>query len=203
MPRKNPFRMWTQAEKTRLQQLLQERYDEGRYWRDSRTSRKFLTKKMNEEFPARDQPGGRMFFERHVEEYLREWVENHRDPRLVEMPERESEEEEEEEGEDEGDDDDDDDDGSRDAMTNEVPERQGKDRQDVQDAQDTGYQAEEGEDSDADADEERGRGRERREGGKSGEAEARKANKKLPKRERAIVDDMKTVQASAIERMGD
>ncbi|TGO53390.1 hypothetical protein BCON_0124g00080 [Botryotinia convoluta] len=174
MPHIKPARIWTQAEKNHLQHLLQERHNKGRFWKDSRTSRKFLTKKMNEEFPPRDQPDGRMFFVRHVEEYLREWVENHPDPMQVEMPE--SKTDSEEEGGDE-----EDDDGGREAVTEKAPEEQGEDGQDGQGAQDAGDQDEEREDSDTD--EERGRRRERRAGGKSSAAEARKANKKLPKRE--------------------
>ncbi|KAF7886081.1 hypothetical protein EAF00_010184 [Botryotinia globosa] len=183
MPHIKPARIWTQAEKNHLQHLLQERHDEGRYWRDSRTSREFLTKKMNEEFPPRDQPDGRMFFVRHVEEYLREWVGNHPDPRQVQMPEGETDSEEEGGDEEDGDDDDGDGDnnGGRGAITKKAPEEQGEDGQDNQDAQDAGDQDEEGEDNDTD--EERGKRREWRAGGKSSAAEARKANKKLPKRE--------------------
>ncbi|TGO09645.1 hypothetical protein BTUL_0158g00080 [Botrytis tulipae] len=180
MPHIKPARIWTQAEKNHLQHLLQERHDEGRYWKDSRTSRKFLTKKMNEEFPPRDQPDGRMFFVRHVEEYLTEWVGNHPDPRQVEVPESETASEEEG-GDEKYDDDDGDDDGGRGAVTEKAPEEQGEDGQDKQGAQDAGDQDEEGEDNDTD--EERGRRREWRAGGKSSAAEARNANKKLPKRE--------------------
>ncbi|KAK8905457.1 hypothetical protein QC760_006641 [Botrytis cinerea] len=155
MPRKKPARIWTQAEKNYLQHLLQHRQNQGRFWRDSRTSRKFLAKKMNERFLPRDQPDARMFFVRHMEEYLREWVETHPDPRQVEEPPERS--------------------------TGEVPEKQGEDEEDSQGVQDAGTQNDEGDG--IDADEERGRRRERRAGGKSGAAEARKANKKLPKRE--------------------
>ncbi|KAF7911532.1 uncharacterized protein EAE98_012002 [Botrytis deweyae] len=182
MPHKKPARIWTQAEKNHLQDLLQERHDEGRYWKDRRTSRKFLTKKMNEVFPPRGQPGGQVFFVRHVNEYLRQWVGNHPDPRQVEIPDSETDSEEEGGGEeDDDDDDDDDDDGGREAVSDEAPEEQGEDEQGSQGAQDAGDQDEEGEDGDTD--EERGRRREWRAGGKSSAAEARKANKKLPKRE--------------------
>ncbi|KAF7947969.1 hypothetical protein EAE96_009039 [Botrytis aclada] len=180
MPRRKPARIWTQAEKNHLQELLQDRHDEGRYWKNSRTSRKFLAKKMNEEFPPRDQPDARMFFVRHVEEYLREWVENHPDPRQVEMSESETDSEEEVGDEGDGDDDGDED-GGGELATEEAPEKQGEDGQGSQAAQDAGGQAEEGENNDAD--EERVRRREWRAGGKSSAAEARKANKKLPKRE--------------------
>ncbi|KAM0311779.1 hypothetical protein ACHAO8_006910 [Botrytis cinerea] len=185
MPRKKPARIWTQAEKNYLQHLLQHRQNQGRFWRDSRTSRKFLAKKMNERFLPRDQPDARMFFVRHMEEYLREWVETHPDPRQVEEP-PESETDSEEEGEDDGNGDDDDDDSgdedeSREVLTGGVPEKQGEDGEDSQGVQDAGTQNDEGDG--IDADEERGRRRERRVGGKSGAAEARKANKKLPKRE--------------------
>ncbi|THV48277.1 hypothetical protein BGAL_0258g00100 [Botrytis galanthina] len=180
MPHIKPARMWTQVEKSHLQHLLQERHDEGRYWKDSRTSRKFLVKKMNEGFLPRHQSDGRMFFVRHVEEYLREWVGNHPNPRQVEMPE--SETDWEEEGENEKDDDDDgDDDGGREAVSDEAPEEQGEDGQDSLGAQDAGDQDEDGEDNDTD--EEREIRREWRAGGKSSAADARKANKKLPKRE--------------------
>ncbi|KAF5872752.1 uncharacterized protein Bfra_006115 [Botrytis fragariae] len=157
MPHMKPAKIWKQAERNHLQHLLQERHNEGRYWKDSGTSIKFFTKKMNEEF-------------------LREWVENHPDSRQFELPG--SETDSDEEGRDEGDRDDH---GGREAVTEKAPEGQGEDGQDSQGAQDTGDQDEEGEDSDAD--EERGRGRERKAGGKSGAAESRKANKKLPKRE--------------------
>ncbi|TGO51574.1 hypothetical protein BOTNAR_0351g00070 [Botryotinia narcissicola] len=98
---------------------------------------------MNEGFSPRDQPDGRMFFVRCVEEYLTEWVGNHPDPRQVEMPENETDWEEE--GGDE-----EDDDGGREAVTEKAPEEQGEDGQDNQGAQDAGNQEEEGEDNDTD-----------------------------------------------------
>ncbi|TEY67927.1 hypothetical protein BOTCAL_0124g00240 [Botryotinia calthae] len=98
---------------------MPQRQNQGRFWKDSRTSRKFLAKKINERFPPRDQPDARMFFVRHMEEYLREWVENYPDPRQVEEP-LESETDSEEEGEDDGDGDDDDDDGADEDGSREV-----------------------------------------------------------------------------------
>ncbi|TGO37824.1 hypothetical protein BHYA_0088g00200 [Botrytis hyacinthi] len=178
-----PVRIWTQAEKNHLQHLLQERHDDGRYWMVSRTSRKFLAEKMNEAFPPMNQPDGRMFFVRHVEECLREWIGNHPGPRQVEMPE--SETDSEEEGGDEKDDDDDgDDDGGRGAVKEKAPEKQGEDGQDSQGAQDAGDQDEEGEDND------------------TGEEKGRRREQEIAK-ERAIADNMKTDQAPAVGGKGD
>ncbi|TGO20968.1 hypothetical protein BPAE_0252g00100 [Botrytis paeoniae] len=171
MPHIKPARIWTQAEKNHLQHLLQERHNEGRYWKDSGTSRKFLSKKMNEEFSPRDQPDGRMFFR---------VGRKSSDPRQFELPESETDSEEEVGDEGNGDDHGDDH-GGREAVIEKAPEEQGEDKQDAQSAQDAGNEDEDGENSDAD--EERGRGRDRRAGGKSSAAEARKANKKLPRRE--------------------
>ncbi|KAB8298265.1 hypothetical protein EYC80_001998 [Monilinia laxa] len=74
-----PFRKWTQDETAYFEQLLKDKEDAGTSWHNSKSARKKLTKKMNEEFPA--DRNNCVFFRRFMQKPLKKWIEAH--PRAI------------------------------------------------------------------------------------------------------------------------